>query len=267
MNEETVEKKSNKKIIIIIVLCVVIAIIIGIIVYLLTRPKEVEEDKFKNVVRDTVKIEKLNGFVSTGIFNDYGNEGLAYDFAKGLDKLTNEQKNKFVLQYIVNIAAVTEKVTEETLAEKYKSDPVLGDYSKNMSQVSSRTFEKEYEKFFGNKPEFTEKDLQDAKICPSVYKYDSRVKRIYLSNECEKEGDTILYYKTYNYKNENDHYYVYQYIGLKVNKKEGEAKDTFKTVNSNQVIDVEDFTGNESKFETLVWEFDENYNFIKTYID
>lgn len=266
MDEET-KKNKSKKLLIIIILCVILAIIVGVIVFLLTRPKKVEEDKFKNVVRDVVKIEKLNNFVKTGMYNDFGYKGLAYDFAKGINKLSNNQKNLFALQYVINIQPVFEKVTPDNLAEKYKTDPVLGDFSKNMQSTSSRTFEKEYEKLFGNEPKYDEKSLIEFNTCPSVYKLDTRIKRIYLSNECKNDGDSILYYKTYNYKYENDHYYVYQYIGLMENRKEGEEKDTFKTVNSNEVIDVEDFFGNESKFETLIWEFDNNYNFIRTYIN
>jgi hypothetical protein len=51
------------------------------------------------------------------------------------------------------------------------------------------------------------------------------------------------------------------------NKKSEEENDTFTKVESGEIVEVDSFTGNESKFDTLVWKFDKNYKFISTSIN
>lgn len=261
MNEEE-QKKKKPNMIIIIALIIIVLAVIGFIVFKIITKKEEPEDKFKNVVRDPVSIEKLNNFVNAAMYNDFGYEGLAYDFAKGIDKITNEQKIKIIFQSLINVKYELDKIDSSNIPEKYKNDNNIN--NPNAVMLSSRSFEKEYEKTFGEKPDYDENSLKEVKGCPSVYKYDSRVKKIFLLNDCKLEGDTLLLTRTFNYKFEDDYYYVYQYIGLMKNRKEGEEKDTYMKLNANEVVDVDDFSGHEKEFETLIWKFDKDYNFINT---
>ena len=262
--EDNKKKKSKTTIIIIIVMLVIIAVIAGIIIYKLLNPKVVEEDKFKNVVRDTVSIEKLESFTRAGLYNDFNYKGLAYDFANGMKGLSNEQKNLLILQYLYYVSAEIEKVDVNELSDRYKNDPVLGDPNSKTQQLLGRSFEKQYEKFFGDSPKLDEKTLKESSFCPTVYKYDSRTRKIYLNGDCKEETDTLLVYKSYNYTHVDDYYYVYQYIGLVKPKKDGEEKNTYMKFSTNEVVEVDDFSGNEKLFETLIWKFDKDYNFIST---
>ena len=262
-NEETNKKKNSYKGLFIIIGFGIVSITaLSIFVHFYNKEPEPEEDKYANVIRDTVSIQKLQNFVSAAMYNDYGYTGLAYDFAKGMNKLTNNQKNQIIYQQLVNIQYVTEKIYEDDIPEKYKNDPYLTNPNIVMSKLSSRTFEKEYEKVFGEAPKYDEESLKEINGCPSVYKYDSRTKKIFLFNECELEGDTILFTKTYNYKFDDDYYYVYQYVALV--KKDSEGNKKYYRLKEDKEVEVEDFSGNESKFETVVWKFDKDYNFIST---
>jgi hypothetical protein len=210
MDEETEKKKPN--ILLIIGLIIVIIIIFGYIIFMLLNngKKEVNEidTMHKNVVKDKVSIEKLSKFVNTAMYNDYGYEGLAYDFAKGIKKLNKNQKLRLALQNIINIEYDVEKVDMDNLHDKYKNDQYLSDPNIIMNQISSRKLEKKYEELFNEKIEFDEESLKKMNTCPSVYKYDSRINKIYLFQECDQKGDTVLLSKIYNYKFEDDYYYV-----------------------------------------------------------
>ena len=268
-NVENDKKKKKKKKKIIIIVSIVIAVIVSIlvaiaIIKLNSDENEIDEKtkRYENVVKDRKSIEKLSNFVSAGIFNDYGYKGLAYDFAKGIDNLTNNQKLQLVFQYLTNVQFVNEKINKDNIPEKYKNDKYISDNSIIMSILSSRTFEKEYEKFFGKAPTYDEKVLKELNVCPSVYKLDTRIKKIFLFNECNLDGDTLVLTKTYNYKFEDGYYYVYQYVGL--TKKTEEGKQIYMKIKANKEVDVDDFYGNEDKFEKLIWKFDKNFIFIST---
>lgn len=262
------DKKKKKKIIIIvsIVIAVIVSILVAIVIIKLNSDEnEIDEKtkRYENVVTDRKSIEKLSNFVSAGIFNDYGYEGLAYDFAKGIEHLTDKQKLQLVFQYLTNIQYVNEKIGKDNIPEKYKNDEYISNSKIVMSILSSRTFEKEYEKIFGTAPTYDEKILKELDVCPSVYKLDTRIKKIFLFNECNLDGDTLVLTKTYNYKFEDGYYYVYQYVGL-IKKTEDDEKKIYMKIKANKEVDVDDFYGNEDKFEKLIWKFDKNFIFIST---
>lgn len=265
MDEEKKKEKKKTDIKTIIILSVIIVALTIVAIFInLPKSEKTEEDKYKDVIKDKSSLEKLNNFINAAMYNDVGNEGVAYDFAKGLNSLTDKQKNILVFNYLVNVETLNEKINEENIPEKYKTDEYIGNFNIVMSFLSSRTFDKEYGKLFGGTPNYDEASLIEMNTCPKVYKFDTRLKKMFLFNECNLEGDKILLTKTYNYKFDDDYYYVYQYVGIMKLKQEGEEKDTFTKVKDEEVVDVESFVGNESKFETLIWKFDKDYNFIST---
>lgn len=273
MDEETKKKKlSNKKRLIIIISVGAGLILIFLIASLFLKKnrelKHAHEDKeeivYKDVVREKKTIEKLYTFVNAAMYNDFGYEGLARTFTKGVDKLNKEQKLKLVFQYLTSITYENEKIDKNNIPERYKNDETIGNFKNAMSMLSSRTLEKEYQKIFNEEPKYDEETLKKLKTCPSVYKLDTRVKKIFLFNECNLKGDSIILTKIFNYKFDEDYYYVYQYVGLMKEAKDEKDKRTYWRIKDNKKVDVEDFYGHETSFETVIWKFDKNYNFIST---
>ena len=94
-----------------------------------------------------------------------------------------------------------------------------------------------------------------------MYVVEEDLGNIYLSDQCGDffdTSDTLL--KTYKYVQDDNYYYVYQYIGIY----NGETKEYEKYGGSYEVVDVPSFEGYEDKFGTLVWKFDKNCLFVST---
>ncbi len=269
MDEETKKKAKAKKQKMIIIISIVVGVILVsiITVLLFKKNKELkhaheEEDVFKDVIRDKKVIEKIGTFVSAAMINDYSYEGLSRTFAKGVTKLSSEQKLQIVFQYLTKVLYANEKITKENIPERYKNDETISNTKEIMSMLSSRTLEKEYTKLFNEEVKYDENSLKKLNTCPSVYKLDTRIKKIFLFNECKTETDGLIITKTYNYKFDNDYYYVYQYVALMKKSEEDNDKYTYWRVKSNKKLKVDDFSGHEAEFETIIWKFDKKYNFI-----
>ena len=162
------------------------------------------------------------------------------------------------------------KVTENTLPKKYEDEKeyFIGDNEKGVYELDFVDFNEKYAYFFNESISYDKLSQyayggSNAVGCPVIYKVDKELGKIYFSNYCTEYASSERYLtKVYDYDYDDNFYYVYEYIA-----KYGDT-DGFYRASNFEEVEVDEFEGNEKSFDTLVWKFDKNYNFISTtYMD
>jgi hypothetical protein len=269
-----VEEKNNKsnkkenKTLIIIVIVIGLALVIGG-VFLGTKlqnkdepkneeppidnskPDDLEPGK-KKELNDSNAISKLEKFVIVASYEDSNENGKANMFMNGISSLDHTIKLRLAWNSLINIQKIQTKVGTD-VAEKYKN--VAGIEEKE--EISLVQFDTEYKSLFNENTSYTENDNFSG--CPGIYKIDKELGKIIIGVECGGFNPTEYYSKIYKYEEDNSFYYVYEYVGTN----DSQSNKLVK-VSSREEVDVPSFEGNEDKFETVVWKFDKNFNFIST---
>ena len=261
------EKKVNKTLIIIIIVAGLVLVIGGIILgtKLLNKdePKNEEppvdnptpdnqEPAEKKELNDSSAISKLEKFVIVASYEDSNENGKANMFMRGINSLDNNIKLQLAWNSLINIQKVQTKVGTD-VTEKYKD--VAGIQEKE--EISLVQFDTEYKSLFNEDASYTEDDKFG--VCPGIYKIDKELGKIIIGVECGGLNPTEYYSKIYKYEEDNSFYYVYQYVGTN-----DPMNNKFVKIKSGETVNVSSFEGNEDKFETVVWKFDKNFNFIST---
>ncbi len=260
-NKRTVRGKALSAWLIVII-AIFMLFTFGIGIYLgkeLFADKEKKNDSNPVVDNNDVeeKVNTMDSFIEAALYSDSAGDSIANEFVQGIKDLTENYKLVVTYNSLVKIKNENKKVTE--IPEKYKDEE---DYWKEaVSELPIESFKNEYKLLF--KTELNTKLNDNSTLgCPAVYKYDEDLGNIYLSNQCGGTGAAVYKYKTYKTDEDENYYYVYQYVGtirdIDLDNKE------FKKPIANEVVNVTSFEGNEDKFETLKWTFDKNYNFVKT---
>ena len=202
--------------------------------------------------------EKTKSFIAAAMYSNDGGDGIAVVFTKGINKLSADEKAIVTYNSLVNVKNENKEVT--VTPDKYKSED---DYwqGATITELSIESFKNEYKEFFKE-----EVNLSSIKVgffgCPFVYKMDEELGNFYLSNQCGGTGSPVYQYKTYETSEDDNYYYVKQYVGTERYTDDGSKE--YKKVKSDEVVNVTSFEGNENKFETVVWKFDKNFNFVST---
>jgi len=216
-----------------------------------------------NNVNRGVNYDKLRTFVETASIYNPSFDSLITELSRETFGLSEKQKVTLAYQAVVGKLV---KVTEGTLPEKYidEKDYFLGDGVKGVYELDFMDFNEQYAYFFGTSisydklSEFTY-GSSDAVGCPVIYKVDKELGKIYFSNYCSDGIVTDKYLtRIYDYDYDDGFYYVYEYVA-----KYGDVDGYYRASNYEEV-DVDDFVGNEKIFDTLVWKFDKDYNFVST---
>ena len=228
-------------------------------------PKYIQE--ISTVKRGGVDYDKLKDFVETASIYNPSFNSLITELSRETFGLTDKQK--VTLAYQAVVGDIT-KVTEKTLPEKYEDerDYFIGDNEKGVFELDFTDFNEKYAYYFGQSisydklAEFTYGET-DAVGCPVIYNVDKELGKIYFSNYCSDIVASERYItKVYDYDYDDNFYYVYEYIA-----KYGDVDGFYRTSDFEEVA-VDEFEGNEKKFDTLVWKFDKDYNFVSTtYMD
>ena len=284
------EKKSKKTIIVsiaVIIICFFVGFFVGRFIESDSKNKNddkkesnekiVEDDEKKEDVIDDGKNEEVNipveikekidKFILAASYVDDSFEISNYDeehdksitIYHGLEGVTDNQKLKIVYSALYNYDKKYTQLTNSTVPEKYKGDSYwnLTDDSMRIYQISIQDFKDEYLYLFGSNVVLSSPDYIGG--CPHAFKIDEELGYIYLSNQCGGDGTPYYFNKTYKYAEDNNYYYVYQYVGMRL-----AGTKTFKKISSGDEVQVDSFEGNEDKFETLVWKFDKKGYFIST---
>jgi hypothetical protein len=274
--EENKQPKSNgNKTLIIVIAIVALALICGCVLFLGNGSNG---DKEKDTPVDTPKdndstddpkegtgelkeltdqevISKLNKFIEVGIYTNDGYTTTGTLFALGADNISDSDKLLFTYQSAVSVNNKHKQLTE--IPEKYKSE--AGYLEPQFSfELNIDAFDKEYKSYFNSDPKYNDSDLINMG-CPMIYKIDKELGIIILVNYCGGTDGVTYKYKNYKYEEDNKYYYVHQYVGSY-----NQSDKTFSKVKANEKVVVTTFEGNEEKFETVVWKFDKNFNFIST---
>ena len=217
-------------------------------------PKEEEKTNVKKGVTDTNAVSRLEQFVIAASYNDSVGNGYSSLFMKGTTSIEQNVKYAVAWNSLIMIKQIpTTKV--EIVPDKYKDDDhFLGD----ITEIAIDEYTNEYKRLFNQEPNYNEIGSYSFG-CPGPYKIDTELGKIFIGKECGGTGNPEYYYKIYNYEEDDSFYYVYQYVAV-----ENPINKTIDKIKSNETVNVSSFEGNEDKFETVVWKFDKNFNFIST---
>ena len=260
---QNVEKKKGNKGLIIILILALILIGAGVLLGtgLIGGKTEEKEEKESTTTSEKIMSDAdkkfMESFAEAGLYHDEGQGGLAVMFMGGKDGLSEEEKITLVYFSLVGVQKKAQKIT--TIPDKYNSEGYW--HNARLFELPISTFKEEYKKFF--QEEVVLSHVKDAiKACPFVYTIEEDIGMMYFSHECGGAGGSEYYHKTYKYDEDNNYFYLYQYIGEKATDTDG--KVVFKNPNSGQTVEADSFEGNEEKFDTLVWKFKKNLVFVST---
>lgn len=226
------------------------------------------------IVSEEVK-EKLNYFISNAKKDIYvdGKSGMTrkekLEMAHRISTRSSYDDDKRMPIY-ENLT----QVTVDTIPEKYKNQnnfALIRDYdnSYRIYQLPIKVFADNYKKLFNEEYVVETNDSNQYIGCPSIFIIDQELGNMYLSNQCGTgSSDTsYIYSDIYKYESDDSYYYAYQYVALynhitnELNKpKSNEVVISAPTYD--EVTQV--FENNKEKFDTLVWKFDKNLNFVST---
>lgn len=228
---------------------------------------EQKDDNEIKSLTDTTIINKLDNFIKVAAYVSDAGDGTGKLFLNGQNGLTDILKYKMVQQSVINI---DKKITKIQTPEKYKNDMYLGQ-EETIDSVKIDDLNSAYEMLFNEKASSdlaTELEFDRNKEnlgCPFIRKADKELGVAFLARDCGGTCGGEHKQNTYKYEYDANYYYVYQYVGFFNSKNCTESKkDEFSLIKSNKVLNVNSFEGNEDKFETVIWKFDKNFNFIST---
>ncbi len=220
-----------------------------------TSDKPVEQPtNVKKEVTDASAKTRLEDFVKAASYDDPINNGFAKEFMNGKDSIEPKMKAAIAWNSLVMIKEIPQ-VKVDPVPEKYKDDD---HFISNMTEINITSYTNEYKRLFNDEPNY---DLigEYSFGCPGPYKVDQELGKIYIGSDCGGTGNPKYYYKIFKYEEDNKNYYVYEYVGTEI-----PFTNTLTKVKSGEVVNVSSFEGNEDKFETVVWTFDKNFNFISS---
>ena len=264
MEEEN--KKSNKIILIIVIIIVIICLGFFLVLKLCDNKDNNESNNNENtetptnidgklVINDNIK-NKLDEYINLN-FTSHG--VVSNSIIDGTSELSQVAKESITYNSVSNQMV---QLNKDQIPEKYRNNDYWVSDGIIIYQLSLKTFEDEYKKIF-NEEYKLDPEYYAIVGCPMVFNVDQELGYMFLSNQCGDTGPQRYLYLNYKYETDNDYYYVYQYIGYQ---KEGSEANTIEYIKpkSKEIVDVDSFSGNESKFETLIWKFDKNLLFVST---
>ncbi len=212
----------------------------------------------ENIERDLTDqdaINRLNTFVSAVSYNDNNNKGIFNFFAQGVKEITPEAKVIIAYNSAIKVGHKQAPISE--IPKKYERNISMS----YLDEIPIETFYNEYRYLFNEELSYDITSLNSV-WCPTFYIIDTELGKMYLTRDCPtKEGEKYVS-KIYKYTVDNDYYYVYQYAGEVYSNSPSNIK--YKAISSGAYLKVNSFVGNESKFETVIWIFDKNFNFVRT---
>ena len=216
-----------------------------------------------NTIVRGVEYDRLKDFVETASIYNPSYNSLITELSRETFGLTERQRVTLAYQAVIGDIV---KVTERTLPEKYEDerDYFIGEGEKGVYELDFTDFNDKYAYFFGRSISYDRLAQfayggAEAVGCPVIYKVDKELGKIYFSNYCANEAVADRYItKVYDYDYDDNFYYVYEYIA-----KYGDVDGYYRASNYEEV-EVDEFDGNERKFDTLIWKFDKDYNFVST---
>ena len=223
----------------------------------------------QNLVFDDNAKNKIDDFIEHAMDFYYEGSTVADELSKGITGLTKNQKELIAILSIDN-QNNRKTLTDDTVPEKYKND----NYFQNLGPGNQRyempiyIFTDEYKRLF-NEDYVIESEDYEFGGCPFVFKIDQELGNMYLSDQCGGTGIFGYDYLNYDYKTDNNYYYVYQYVAFFGENYDDQTIE-YRKIKSNEIVDTiamgetYDFNSNASKFETVKWTFDKNLNFVST---
>ena len=219
------------------------------------KDNEVNENvNVKKELNDSIAISKLEKFVKVASYNNAIGDGIEGKFMTGTSDLTKKDKLQLTYQSLISISKIMRKIG--SIPDKYKNDDHFD--INGTEEITIKEFDDEYKLLFNENPNYNDVEIEGMG-CPAFYKVDRELGKIFIGRECGGTGYPEVYYKIYKYEEDKNYYYVYQYVA-----KEDPVNNTINKYKSNEVVNVQSFDGNEDKFETVIWKFDKNYNFVST---
>ena len=218
------------------------------------QPEVEQPENVKKEVTDASAKTRLEDFVKAASYDDLIGNGFAREFMTGKDSIDTKMRASIAWNSLVMIKKIPQ-VKVDPVPDKYKDDI---HFLSDMKEISITSYTNEYKRLFNDDPNY---DLiGDYSFgCPGPYKVDQELGKIYIGVECGGTGNPEYYYKIFKYEEDNKNYYVYEYVGTK-----NPSTEKLVKVKSNEEVNVTSFEGNEDKFETVVWTFDKNFNFISS---
>lgn len=225
----------------------------------------------ENLLFDDNAKSQIDDFIKLAMYHSYEGTTIADALSNGLTGLTIEQKE--LLTYF-SVSDSMVQLTSDMVPEKYKNDSYwdVSSGSIMLYQLPIQTFKDEYKRLF--KEEYTIKgEDYNFGACPVVFKTDLELGNMYLTNQCGGTGIFGYLYSNYKYESDDNYYYVYQYVAYYEEDWDAKLINIYKTKSKEKVLSVpydkykevgSSFEENKSKFETIKWKFDKNFNFIST---
>lgn len=230
-----------------------------------------EVDNNENLEFNDNAKSQIDDFIKLAMHSSYEGTTIANDLSNGLVGLTVEQKELLTYFSVDDLKVL---LTADMVPEKYKNDPYwnVSSGSTKIYQLPIQTFKDEYKRLF--KEEYTIKgEDYHFGACPFIFKIDLELGNMYYSNQCGGTGLFGYLYSNYKYESDRDHYYVYQYVTYYGENNEKHIIE-FNKVKSKELVlsialdktnEIEStFEENKTKFETIKWTFDKDFNFIST---
>lgn len=239
-------------------------------------PKEEEKKEEKKPDQSPAKKgideERLMYFVEAGI--NSRNVGESNDsLTKGYIKpLTKYDEIKITLARTIEVDKVYEKI--DSFPDEY---PLEFDYAEGVDHYKMKVddFKNTYKKLFNKNFEYDFSDLKHrlvgSQTCPYVLATDEKNGLIYLfslKDQCIKIkqlANAKTLYKNISVDEDNDYYYVRQYIGFHYSGSEYDNEAFYD--GKGNTIEVDKFEGNEEKFSKITWKFTKEYDFVSTTIE
>ncbi len=212
-------------------------------------PEPIDDNEERDLT-DQAAIDRLSKFVLAASYNDKDNKGIMNYFVLGVKDLTPE--SKVVIAYN-SVFKVTHRQTP--IAE------IPAKYARNVSmtyldEFPIDAFNEEYRILFNEELAYDVYSLNSV-WCPRFYTIDPEVNRMYIAQDCQDQSGKKYESKIFKLTGDKDYYYVYQHATEVVGNK-------YKIISTGQIANVNSFEGNEKKFDTIVWLFDKNFNFVRT---
>ena len=217
------------------------------------EPPEIPEPIDDNVERDLTdqaEIDRLSKFVLAASYNDKDNKGIMNYFVLGVKDLTPEAK--VVIAYNSVFKVNHRQTPIASIPAKYERNVSMS----YLEEFPIDAFYEEYRTMFNEELAYDVYALNSV-WCPKFYTIDPEVNRMYIAKDCQDPSGKKYESKIYKLTGDKDYYYVYQHAIEVVGSK-------YKIISTGQLSNVNSFEGNESKFDTIVWLFDKNFNFVRT---
>lgn len=203
-----------------------------------SKSKEENTESAKSLEISTAVKEKLERFVSTGLYYDHAGNETYSNFIKG----TKDLSKKVKLQMTYN---ATKKANDDIKLSEEEINKLTGvkpDENEEVTPMLKADFDKTYKELFNEDANY---EFEEMTGCPAPMAINNETKTIYLFHRCGGTGADSVTSIITSYNSDTENYYVH-------------SESVWKDLSVAQ---------ESSKTTKLLWTFDKDFNFVSVEVE